>query len=55
MYMQNKKASDLTYLSTLIAVELTKDKNADEIFELKTLLNQVVATMSTIWVFKSKK
>lgn len=53
--MQNKKASDLTYLSTLIAVELTKNKSLKEIFELKALLGQVLSTLSTICVFKAEK
>ena len=48
------KASDLTYLATLIAVELTKDKDLQEIFEIKALLSQVLSTLSTIIVFKSK-
>ena len=53
--MENNKASKLTYLSTLIATELTKNKSFDELCELKILLSQVSNTVSTICSLKALK
>jgi len=53
--MENKKIADLTYLSTLIATELTKNKNLSELYELKVLLSQISCTISTIYALKISK
>jgi len=50
--MNKKKSVNLTYLSTMIATELTKDKSLEEICELKILLSQVCCTVSTIYSLK---
>lgn len=53
--MDDKYASNVTYLATLIAVELSRDKSVEEIIEIRTLLSQVVSTLSTLSLFKAKK
>ena len=53
--MENKRPSDLACLATLIATELTKNKSTKEICELKILLSQITATISTIYSLKTCK
>lgn len=50
--MEKEKSCSLTYLSTIIATELTKDKSVEEIYELKILLSQISCTISTIYSLK---
>ena len=53
--MDDKYANDVICIATLIAVELSRDKSVEEIIEIRTLLSQVVSTLSTISLFKAKK
>lgn len=53
--MDTKQSCNYTYLATLIAVELTRDKTTKEICELKNLLSQVCCTLSSICTFRLTK
>lgn len=46
--MTNLSPEQLTFLATSIAVELTKDKDIDEISVLKSVISQVCDSINTI-------
>lgn len=46
--MENLSPEQLAFLATSIAVDLSQDKDIDEIGLIKTFLSQICATLSTI-------
>ena len=46
--MENLSPEQIAFLATSIAVDLAKNKSIEEINLIKTIANQVCATLSTI-------